>query len=73
MGSLADAIRLTLDGPEVNLDSVDLHQVAAILKPLFPEHSLPELAKRVAEVAIGQGCRHLVWNPPQREDADRAQ
>lgn len=69
MGSLAPAIRSTLDCAEVSdLEAVDLYQVAAILKPLFPEYTLGELTKMAAEVAVSQGFRYLIWRPnPEKE------
>ena len=72
MSNLVTAIKSALDGAEVNLEAIDLHQVAAILKPLFPELSLCELAKRAAEVAVSEGFRYLVWDPPPGEDPDFA-
>ena len=70
MGSLAVAIRTALDQADVDLEAIDLHQVATILKPLFPEHSLCELAKRAAEIAVTEGYRYLVWDPPTDKTPD---
>lgn len=70
MGNLAFAIRTALDRAEIELEAVDLHQVATLLKPVFPELSLCELAKRVAEVAVMEGFRYLVWDPPAEDGTD---
>ena len=47
------------------LAAVDLFRVSKILSPHFPDHSLTDLAKRVAEVAVENGCRYLIWEPEE--------
>jgi hypothetical protein len=47
------------------LASVDLYRVSLILSPHFPDHSLTDLARKVAEVAVESGCRYLIWEPEE--------
>lgn len=61
---MQQSIREALQEPDATLETVDLHRVARILQPLFPEHSLSELVLQVARLAVQDGCRYLVWEPP---------
>ena len=54
-----------LHSEQAELASVDLYRVPKILSPHFPDHSLTDLAKRVAEVAVENGCRYLIWEPAE--------
>lgn len=47
------------------LAAIDLYRVSKILSPHFPDHSLTDLAKHVAEVAVENGCRYLIWEPEE--------
>ena len=54
-----------LHSEQAELASVDLYRVSKIRSPHFPDHSLTDLAKRVAEVAVENGCRYLIWEPAE--------
>jgi len=58
---LAPAVRLVCE----DFGSVDLYEVSVALQRAFPGHSIVELSRMVAEIAILEGCRHLVWDPPE--------
>lgn len=63
MTDLDHAVLDHLHSDQAELSSVDLYRVSKILSPHFPDHSLTDLAKRVAEVAVENGCRYLIWEP----------
>lgn len=50
--------------PEIGPKSIDLHVAASVLHKAYPERSLDDLALRVAEIAVAEGCRFLIWEPP---------
>lgn len=62
--SLQDAIRSALSAPAVDPAMIDLHAIATILHQHFPHYSYWELARRVAEIAVDEGCRYFIWDPP---------
>lgn len=59
-----DMIGQAMSRAGVDLEAVDLFRVASILRPLFPEHSQLELARKAAEIAVAGGCRLFIWEPP---------
>lgn len=66
-----DMIEAALLDPRVDLEAIDLYQVATILQPLFPQLSISELSRAVAEVAVKSGYTYLVWEPPEHPDCVR--
>lgn len=68
-----DMIEAALSDPRVDLEAIDLYQVATILQPWFPRLSICELSKAVAEVAVKSGYTYLVWEPPDHQDCVRAE
>lgn len=58
-------IRQLVKEPAHELDELNLHAVVNILEKEFPSHSLDDLARHVAEVAVIAGWRYLVWFPPE--------
>ena len=65
MTDLDHAVLGHLHREPAELAAVDLYRVSKILSPHFPDHSLTDLAKRVAEVAVENGCRYLIWEPAE--------
>lgn len=63
MTELDHAVLDHLQSDQEQLASLDLYRVSMILSPHFPDHSLTDLAKKVAEVAVEHGCRYLIWEP----------
>lgn len=54
----------TVATPEdVDLDAVNLHQIACILILVFPQYSREELVRMVAEALVRDGHRRLIWEP----------
>jgi hypothetical protein len=66
MADLPHEIGSILAGVPEECKVVDVFVVATILQDRYPEHSLVDLAKHVAEVAIEDGCRYLIWEPLKR-------
>lgn len=66
MANLVAAIRRALDEQDARLKGCDLSAVMAVLRPLFPKHSEDELAWNIVQVAIQDGCPHLIWEPPDQ-------
>ena len=63
MTSLTAAIRNALES-DPRSEALDLHQLALDLHPAFPEFSISHLALEIARVAVAEGCRYLISEPP---------
>ena len=61
--TLQDAIRKALSAPDVDPKVIDLRSITAILHRHFPYYDYWELARKVAEMAVAEGCRYLIWDP----------
>ncbi len=71
MSDVRKAIRASLAHPFSDLEEVDPHAVARLLQPHFPQFSIAELLREVTEIAVQEGCRYLVWEPPERDAGSR--
>ena len=47
---------MTENAERLNLDAIDLAQVAKILKDVYPQYSMCECARMAAEFAPDEGC-----------------
>jgi len=63
MASLTTAIRTALD-VEPGCKALDLHALTRELHQFFPHLRFEELALEIAHVAVAEGCRYLIWEPP---------
>jgi len=64
MLDMQQMIEDTLSDLQADIEAIDLYQVATVLRPLFPAHSMSELTRTVAEVAVQNGHTSLIWDPP---------
>ena len=64
MPELPQEIGSMLAGLPEDCKVLDVLEVAMILQDRYTQHSLLDLAKHVAGVAIEDGCRYLIWEPP---------
>ncbi len=59
---LTDAIRFLVS--ERGRATLDLLEVAALLREQFPTFTMVELAQQVADVGVKDGARFLSWESP---------